>query len=78
MSPAIYRERGFKFFFFSNEEERMHVHIVGQTGEAKFWIEPQIELATKYKLSNKELLKLEQSVKDHQYEIRTAWKKHFG
>ena len=78
MSPAIYRERGFKFFFFSNEEERMHVHVVGQDGEAKFWIEPEITLAKSYKLSVKELGKLEASVKEHEDEIRAAWHKHFG
>ena len=59
MSPAVYRERGVKFFFFSNEEERMHVHIVGHEGEAKFRIEPEIELAKSYSLPVKELAKLE-------------------
>ena len=78
MSPAIYRERGFKFFFFSNEEQRMHVHIVGQSGEAKFWLEPEITLANSYKLPVKELGKLEKSVKEHEDEIRSSWNKHFG
>ncbi|AZG35399.1 MULTISPECIES: DUF4160 domain-containing protein [Shewanella] len=78
MSPAIYLERGFKFFFFSNEEARMHVHVVGHEGEAKFWLEPEIGLASSYHLSVKELSKLERSVKDHEDEIRAAWNKHFG
>ena len=78
MSPAIYRERGFKFFFFSNEEKRIHVHIVGHEGEAKFWLEPEISLAKSYSLPVKELSKLEKSVKDHEDEIRAAWRKHFG
>jgi hypothetical protein len=33
----------------------MHVHVYGQNGEAKFWLEPQIELAQNYGLSQKEL-----------------------
>ena len=78
MSPAVYRERGFKFFFFSNEEKRLHVHIVGQEGEAKFWIEPKIELAKSFNLSMKELSKLEKSVKEHKNEIISAWHKHFS
>jgi hypothetical protein len=45
MSPTIHRERGFRFFFFSREEQRMHVHIHGPAGEAKFWLEPEIALA---------------------------------
>ncbi|MBL4909371.1 MAG: DUF4160 domain-containing protein [Alteromonadaceae bacterium] len=37
----------------------MHVHIVGHEGEAKFRIEPEIELAKSYSLPVKELAKLE-------------------
>ena len=45
MSPTIFRELGFRFFFFSREEPRIHVHVYCSQGEAKFWIEPEIELA---------------------------------
>ncbi|MCD8476003.1 MAG: DUF4160 domain-containing protein [Shewanella fodinae] len=56
----------------------MHIHVVGEDGEAKFWLEPEITLAKSYNLSVKELNKLEQSVRDHENEIRAAWQKHFG
>ena len=46
MSPIVFRELGFRFFFFSREEPRMHVH--GGHGEAKFWLEPNVELAENY------------------------------
>jgi uncharacterized protein DUF4160 len=55
MSPTVFREGGFRFYFFSREEPRMHVHVYGQNGEAEFWLEPQIELAQNYDLSQKEL-----------------------
>ena len=45
MSPTIFREKGYRFFFFSREETRMHVHVHSGDGEAKFWLEPEIELA---------------------------------
>ena len=45
MSPTIFRERGYRFFFFSREESRMHVHVYCGDGEAKYWLEPEIELA---------------------------------
>lgn len=45
MSPEVFREKGYRFFFFSREESRMHVHIVSGDGEAKFWLEPDLELA---------------------------------
>lgn len=45
MSPTVFRQGGFRFYFFSREEPRMHVHVQGQNGEAKFWLDPAIELA---------------------------------
>ena len=44
MSPTIHRERGYRFFFFSREEPRMHVHVMCADGESKFWLEPEIEV----------------------------------
>jgi Domain of unknown function (DUF4160) len=45
LSPTIFRAGGFRFYFFSREETRMHVHVYCERGEAKFWLEPKIELA---------------------------------
>ena len=36
MSPTVFRHKGYRFFFFLREEERMHVHIYSGSGEAKF------------------------------------------
>jgi hypothetical protein len=45
MSPTIFGDGSLRFYFFSREESRMHVHVKGSDGEAKFWMEPEIELA---------------------------------
>ncbi|MGH9338284.1 MAG: DUF4160 domain-containing protein [Acidobacteriota bacterium] len=55
MSPTIFRKGGFRFYFFSREESRLHVHVHGAKGEAKFWLEPGIELAQNYGLSDRQL-----------------------
>jgi Domain of unknown function (DUF4160) len=78
MSPTVFREGGFRFYFFSREEPRMHVHVYGQNGEAKFWLEPQIELAQNYGLSQKELSEALRLIKEHEHDIRSAWHKYFG
>jgi Domain of unknown function (DUF4160) len=44
VSPTIFRAGGLRFFFFSREEDRLHVHAIGPDGEAKFWLEPEIAL----------------------------------
>lgn len=56
----------------------MHVHVVCSDGEAKYWLEPDIELAKNYKLSRAQLEEIEQLIEDHGDEIKRAWKKHFG
>ena len=53
MAPTVFRQGAFRFFFFSREEQRMHVHVTHTDGEAKFWLEPQIELAMNQGLSKK-------------------------
>lgn len=78
MSPTIFRERGYRFFFFSREETRMHVHVHCEAGEAKFWLEPQIELARNHRLSRKQLRETEGIVEEHFDELTSAWADHFG
>ncbi|MET0225630.1 MAG: DUF4160 domain-containing protein [Dokdonella sp.] len=78
MSPTIFREDGYRFYFFSREEARMHVHVQSAGGEAKFWLEPRIELAQNFGMSAQQIRAVEIKVEDHVDEIRTAWHRHFG
>lgn len=77
MSPTIFKEDGFRYFFFSREESRIHVHIVSGDGEAKFWLEPKIELSRNSHYSKKQLNKIELFLEDHYDELINAWKQHF-
>ncbi len=56
----------------------MHVHVYHTEGEAKFWFEPQVELAANYGLSRKRLASALQLILEHEDEIRRAWKEHFS
>lgn len=78
MSPTIFRDGPFRFYFFSREETRVHVHVHAPAGEAKFWLEPKIELALNHGLSARQLNAAKRLVEEHVDEIRTAWKTHFG
>jgi len=78
LSPTIFREDGFRFFFFSREESRLHVHAFCAEGEAKFWLEPRIDLAQNYGLNDRQLRSAEELIRKHEQEIRAAWRKHFG
>jgi hypothetical protein len=69
---------GYRFYFFSREETRPHVHVQHASGEAKFWLEPRIAVADNYGLSAARLTTAQRLVKEHRNAIRAAWKAHFG
>lgn len=56
----------------------MHVHVTGPEGEAKYWLEPDIELATSHGLPAHLLSELEGEVRGHADEFKHAWATHFG
>ncbi len=65
-------------YFFSREEERLHVHVSGSDGEAKFWLDPQIEIAQNHGLNPRRIAKALAVVRRKEREIRAAWEEHFG
>jgi len=78
MSPTVFRHGPYRFFFFSREETRPHVHINSADGEAKFWITPSVALEYNKGLSKKQLNDLKKLVEEHLNEIHEAWQEHFG
>ena len=77
MSPTVLRYKQYRFFFFSREETRRHVHVVSPEGEAKFWLEPIVALAESFRLSPRELKELQNVVERRKDEIVSAWNQHF-
>lgn len=78
MSPTVFREGPFRAYFFSLEESRKHVHVQSSEGEAKLWIEPEVEVAKSYGLSDQDLNRILRLVTERQQEIRDAWEEHFS
>lgn len=78
MSPTIFRDGSFRFYFFSREEAKIHVHVQCPEGEAKFWLEPVVALAQNHGLSDQQVRAAQRLVEEHIGGIRSAWTKHFG
>ena len=78
MTPTVFRDGPFRFFFFSREESRLHIHVLSPDGEAKFWLDPVIELARNHGLGAEDLRRVERLILEHEQEIRDAWRSHFG
>ena len=77
MSPTIFRERGLRFYFFSREETRIHIHVLGADGQAKVWLEPNIEVAYNHGLRDTTVGIALALIREREHEIRAAWEQHF-
>ncbi len=55
----------------------MHVHVISGNGEAKFWLDPEIELAKNHHYSRKQLKQIESLIEVHYNELTSAWRQHF-
>ena len=75
--PTVFRKEGFRFFFFSNEHEPIHVHIEKGDKYAKIDVE-SLKIIESYALTSKERKKLLGIVQKHKATIVEAWHAYFG
>jgi hypothetical protein len=79
--PLVVQTKGYRLFFYSNEgdpREPLHVHIRKAASIAKYWIEPEIELAESYGFKKHELTEIQALVCEHQDLIQDKWHEFFG
>ena len=55
----------------------MHIHVASADGEAKFWLEPEVELAKNYRLRSRDLTRIRQLIMERDEQIRDAWSEYF-
>ena len=80
--PVIFRYKGFKFFFYSNEgspREPVHVHVRGSGGEeSKFWLHPIVHLDHSNGFDARTLRELTEVVEENVVLIERKWNEYFG
>jgi hypothetical protein len=79
--PTVFRDRGFKFFFYSNEgtpREPAHIHIEKGDAEAKFWLLPEVSVAYNDGYDARALRDLHETIKANRDLILRTWNEHFG
>ena len=77
MSPTIHRAGPYRFYFHSNEESRMHVHVSCSDGKAKFWLEPFVVLSNFHGMKRHQLKDVEKIIEEQEEEFKNAWNRHF-
>jgi hypothetical protein len=78
--PVVFRNAGFRFFFYSNEgnpREPVHVHVERGGSEAKFWLHPQVSVAYNDGFSAKTLRELLVLIEANREDIEKAWHEFF-
>ena len=78
MSSVFRRENEFVFKIYSNEEERMHIHVIFHGYEAKYWLEPEIELAKNSGIPEHELGKKKRIEEKYADRFKEQFKQHNG
>ncbi len=70
--PTILNEKGYRFFFYSNEHLPKHVHISGKGGEAKIHLD-SLTLIYNYGFKKKELKTIIEIVKNNRFFFFRKW-----
>jgi Domain of unknown function (DUF4160) len=79
--PVVFREDGFRFFFYSDEgdpREPVHIHVHKGGADAKFWLYPAVALAYNHGFDARTLARLGKVIEPRRQEIEDAWHDHFG
>lgn len=79
--PKIYEIKGFKFFFYSNEgdpRENYHIHVRKDQSIAKFWLTPNVILASSYGFQPKDLTFLQKVTEEKQQLFKEKWDEYFN
>ena len=77
--PELFRLYGFLFMFFSHEHEPMHVHVIGNNGEAKFsWNGQEFVLVKSRNVKPNDLKRIARTIADNTDIIVKRWEELFG
>ena len=74
--PTVFEKDGFRFFFYSNEHEPVHVHVRKGGGEAVFVVEGEVELRESSGMKVKDLSRAENLAKENQNLILEKWNEY--
>jgi hypothetical protein len=79
--PVVFRHRGLRYYFYSNEgipPEAPHIHIRGGGKDAKFWLEPEVSRADSYGFNPRELSNILRTVMENRDLLIRAWHDRFS
>ncbi len=77
--PTVLIEQGFRFFFWSNEnDEPMHLHVEKAGNEGKIWLEPIVTIAYMHGFTSKEQKIIMSIIADKSLTFKQKWNEYFS
>ena len=75
--PTLFIVFGFRFMFYSNDHEPIHVHVIKGDSEARFQVQPEVILLDSKGMKPAELKLAESLVEENKEMIIERWKVMF-
>ena len=76
--PKIFEKDGFRFFFYSNDHEPVHIHVMYGGGEAIFLVSNEVELRESAGLKVRDLRRAQELAEEQRDLIISKWHEYFG
>ena len=76
--PTLFTVFGFRFLFYSNDHEPIHVHVIKGNTEARFQVQQEVKLLDNKGLKPAELKLAESLVEENKEMIVERWKVFFA
>ncbi len=76
--PTLFTVFGFRFMFYSNDHEPIHVHVIKGDAEARFQVLPEVSLMDNRGLKPAELKLAESLVEENKETIVANWKNFYN
>ena len=76
--PTLFIVFGFRFLFYSNDHEPIHVHVIKGNSEARFQVLPEVTLIDSKGMKPAELKLAESLVEENKEMIIERWKTFFA
>lgn len=75
--PTVLRVNGFRFFFFSDEHNPVHIHVEKADGYMRVELET-LRVTDSLRFTKKDEKKIIAIIKEHQNELIGAWNEYFN
>ncbi|MBI4644876.1 MAG: DUF4160 domain-containing protein [Deltaproteobacteria bacterium] len=76
--PTILRTGPYRFFFYATDrDEPLHVHVERDEKLAKVWLDP-VRLQSSIGFSPAEIRRIERIIQEHRLQLMEAWHAYFS